>query len=92
MIEQTEYISLSLVHSHWTLCFIIMVWWFACLVFYTSYKSKLWAISIRNYHVEPSNLEELLNNDYKIVINSQNVDILNDILSNNENIILKAKR
>lgn len=92
IIEQTTKIRLKCLKRYFSPSIILGIWWLSSNILITAYKSKLWAISIQNYQIEPSNLQELLDNHYEIVVNSQNDDLIEDIFTASDRLILEAKR
>lgn len=84
--------KISLIKEHLSPFIILTLWWIASINIITAYKSKLWAISIHNYNVEPSDLRQLLDNGYKIVVDSKCIDIIDDVLDGNEPLIREARK
>ncbi|KAF5289205.1 hypothetical protein FQR65_LT00091 [Abscondita terminalis] len=92
IIEQVERVNLKSINTQFSSHAILIFWWFASLIIATAYKSKLWAISIQNYNIEPSNLEQLLDSGYNIVVNRDNLEISEVILNNGDPLTIAAQK
>ncbi|KAK4880993.1 hypothetical protein RN001_004312 [Aquatica leii] len=92
IIEQVERVHLESINTQFSSHAILIFWWFASLIIATAYKSKLWAISIQNYNVEPTNLQQLLDSGYSIVVSKDNMEISESILNNGDPLTIAAQK
>ncbi|KAF5299276.1 hypothetical protein FQA39_LY02449 [Lamprigera yunnana] len=91
-LQQVGQINYRALGSQITSYYILALMWFSLLIISTAYKSKLWAISIKNTNLEPSDVDQLLKVGYRFVVNSQSNDVLNDVLSDNDRLTQKIKK
>lgn len=65
---------------------------FACIEIDIAYKSKLSSIIIRPPYTEPQDLEDLLEDDYVIIIQAIQNNTVWDKLFSNDALVEKAKK
>lgn len=72
---------------------LLVAWILVCLNVSTAYKSKLSAIVMNPPYREPSDLRELVENDYRFVVNDRYIDVFYALLFNTSDpVVQKAYR
>lgn len=68
---------------------LLSAWILVCLNVSTAYKSKLSAIVLNPPDKEPEDMKELLDNDYKFVVNERYRDVFVSLLFNTSDLIVQ---